>query len=362
MLLIIPAEANAPHLTNKGNENKMANATNYLQNSSANQLQSASSIAVPSTSTSTYQNPITISALQPASGGILGNVEGAYTSPPPQVAPDPYAAWGGKAAYNNLINGRQAQIDATNSTANDAISNYGNKYNTSILDFLDQAKLGQKNLDTQAAKNELAKIQGVNGILTMVGRGIQSGGVQLANRNAGDSSGAQAIANAYGLLGNQQMANIGNQYALGQQDVQNAQDAFNIQQQMGMRDLQSGKNDAINGIVTNARNSLAAIEAQYDSANLPKRIQLDQQAQDVRNRAVAALQGYDTQLTNGMAGIKAADATTTRANAAQMATAGYNLGNDAFNYTTQAPIQFQNTGPSTSTLPLYSNQYAKKTA
>ena len=289
-----------------------------------------------------------------------GTTTPSYQQPTQQTYVDPYASYGGTAAYNNLVSGFDAQKQNVFGSANDAASAYGQKYNNSILNFLDNQGIGQKNIDTQAQKNQLAKMQGVNGILAMVGQGIQSGGVQLANRNAGDSSGGEAIARAYGQLGNQQMANVGNQYQLGQQDVQNSQDAFNIQQQMGVRDLQSGKQDAINQITNDARTQLAQIDAAMANANLPQRIQLDQARQQVQNSAIQALQQYDQTLTSGVGAIKPMGADQVRAGAATMASAGYDLGNNAFNYTTEAPAQFQNTGPSPSALPVYSNQYGKK--
>ena len=280
-------------------------------------------------------------------------VEGAYTG-------DPYAAWGGTAAYNAKVNGLNAQEDTTMSTANQAVNNFGSEYGNRILNWLSGQTSGQKTIDNQAQKNQLAKMQGVNGILSMVGQGIQSGGVTLANRNAGDSSGAEAIARAYGQLGNQQMANVGNQYQLGQTDVQNSQDEFNSQQQLGLKNLDFEKQKGINNIVTSANQQLAAIQADRAAASLPQRLQLDQAEQQIRSQAVQALQQYDQQLSGGVGAIKPMGQDQVRAGAATMASAGYDLGNNAFNYTTEAPAQFQNTGPSPSALPVYSNQYGKK--
>lgn len=273
---------------------------------------------------------------------------------------DPYASYGGTAAYNAKVNALNAEEDTTMSTANKALGNFGSEYGSSILNWLSNQTTGQKSIDTQAQKNQLAKMQGVNGILAMVGQGIQSGGVTLANRNAGDSSGAEAIARAYGQLGNQQMANVGNQYQLGQTDVQNSQDTFTAQQQLGLKNLEFEKQKGINNIVMSTNEKLAAIQADRAAASLPQRLQLDQAEQQIRSQAVQALQQYDQQLSGGVSAIKPMGADQVRAGAATMASAGYDLGNNAFNYTTEAPAQFQNTGPSPSALPVYSNQYGKK--
>ena len=297
---------------------------------------------------------------QPQRTGVYGATTTTPTAQPAPPPPDPYAQWGGEANYNATRADYNAQADNVYSSAQAAADAYGQKYGRNVSDFLTNQQIAQGQLDTQGQKNVLAKMQGQKGILAMVGQGIQSGGVQLANRNAGDSSGAQAIANAYGQLGNQQMANVNNQYELGTADLQNAQGTFNLQQQMGVSQLQGSKQDSINQIVNDARTQLASIDAQIAGASLPDRIQLEQAKQRIQNGAVQSLQQYDTQLTNGVSAIKPMGQDEMRGKAAGMASAGYNLGDSAFNYSTEAPRQMQGTGPSTSTLPVYSNTYGKK--
>lgn len=371
----MPFGVNLPGVTWNSWYNPLDNAASGLKNlaSGAGQLSNQANNVTSVTNTTTspgmqagsypgslYYNPNT-GGVEQSNGSTWSPVANVNEAANLYSQPDPYAAWGGKSNYDALKTGFNTQKENLFNSANQAVDAFGQKYGRSILDFLDQAKLGQQNLDTQAAKNELAKQQGTKGILEMVGQGIKSGGVQLANRNAGDSSAAGAIANAYGTLGRQQLSNVGNQYALGQNDLQQAQGAFDIQQQSGLRNLQGSKQDAINSIVNDARSQLASLDAQIAQANLPDRIALDQAKQDIQNRAIAALQQYDQQLTSGVGNIKPISQDQARANAAQLAAKGTDLGANAFNYSTEAPVQFQNTGPSPSTLPIYtykSKQFA----
>ena len=243
---------------------------------------------------------------------------------------------------------------------NDAVSATGGSLGTTIANLIAQRQLGQQGIDLQATNNELAKIQGVQGVLGMVGRGIRSGGVMLANKNASDSSAAQALANAYGQIGRGQLANVGNQYEQGKGTVGVAQNAFDVQQQEGVNNFTQSKNDAINGIVNDATTKLANLDNLMAYASLPDRIALDQEKQNVRNIATQALQSYDQQLQSQMAGITPADQATNQAKAATMATQGDDLGAGAFNYTTQAPLTAQgNTTPSE--LPIYTFPKATKT-
>lgn len=267
---------------------------------------------------------------------------------------DPYAAYGGQANYNNLVSNFDTQKQGIYNSSNDAAGAYGDQLGRGILDFLDQQRVGQQNIDNQASKNELAKIQGVGGILGMVGRGIKSGGVMLAGKNAGNSSAAQGIANAYGEQGRRQLSSVGNQYELGNQDVQQAQDAYGIQQASGVRNLQGGKNDAINNIVNSAQDKFYALDAQIANASLPDRIAIEQEKQNVRNSVMQQLQQFDTQLNQGVQNIHASSVDDRRAKAQQLNSAGTDLGAGAFDYTTETPGQFQGSGPFSSDLPLFS--------
>lgn len=286
-----------------------------------------------------------------ATGGGGGGGGGGGTQQAAYV--DPYAAWGGADAYNSLVNQFNSQHQNILGSAGEAGDAYGSQYGRGITTFLENARLGQNSLDLKGAKNELAKSQGVQGVLGMVGRGIKSAGVMLAGKNAGNSSAAGALASAYGDQGRRQLGSIGNQYEMGNQEIATDQNAFDVQQNQGVRELQGKKDDFINSTVLDARNQLAALDAQIAGASLPNRIAIDQEKEQVKQTLLQKLQGFDAQLNQGRAGIQASSVDQRRQAASDMQRAGQSLGADAFQYSTETPGQLQNTGPFASELPLF---------
>lgn len=268
-------------------------------------------------------------------------------------APDPYAQWGGQGAYNNLVNQFNTQKSGVFGSANEAGDAYGSEYKRGIDNWLTNTRYGQEDLNNKGAKNELAKQQGVQGIVGMVGRGIKSAGVMLAGKNAGNSSAAQALASAYGDQGRRQMASVGNQYEMANQDLQTEQNRFTDTTNLGYNELIGKKNDFINNTVLDARNKLAQLDAWSRDKSLPQRIQAEQEKETVRNSLIQKLQGYDNELTQGKQGINPFSMDQRREKAQTMGQAGQSLGADAFNYTTEVPGQFQGTGDYASTLPLF---------
>lgn len=333
------------------------------------------------TSFDTTRSPQSIASLQYASGSIQGNmlpVQGATTgiqgntlpvqgsslnpndyfvNPEPQAAPvvapvDPYARFGGTAAYNALRSGFDSQKQNIYGSSNDAATNLQGGLGQSVLDTVRNFSRAQEGIDRKAVQNESSRIQGGNDILSMIGRGVRSGGVQLSQKNAGSSSAAQAIANAYAQLGQRQSSQIGNQYA------QNA-DQIALEQRYQNEDLQAAPDkfriqieQNANQIATAARDQFAQLDAAMANASLPDRIAIEQEKENVRQQALAKLTQFDTQLRQGVSGIKAADRGANIAKANTQLTAGQADPN-LFNYTTDTPTQFQGTGPFASELPIF---------
>ena len=187
----------------------------------------------------------------------------------------------------------------------------------------------------------------------MVGRGIRSSGVQLANRNAGNSSAAGALANAYGQLGRGELSKVGSQYEQGVQSGNQAQDVFQTQQASGVRNLVGSKEDEVNRIVNSARQSFAELDAQIANASLPDRIAIEQEKEAIRGQVLGQLQQYDQLLSSETAKIAPTSLEQRRTKAAELARAGTDLGANAFNYSTETPLEFQNTGPFASELPIF---------
>lgn len=267
----------------------------------------------------------------------------------PGSANNPNPTDPGAAQRNGIMDEKSGYINSVN----DQVGMYGTRYGNSITDYLDQMRSGQSNIDTAGAKNELAKMQGVSGIQGMVGRGIKSTGVMLGNRNAGDSSAAGALASAYGELGQRQMANVGNQYEMGNMDVQNQQTQFDMSKGKGRRDIELGKQEFVTNLVNEAQSTLASLNARLADASLPDRIAIEQEKQAIRDRANTALQQFDQNLATGYDSVQASSQNQRRTMANNLQTKGTDLGAGAFNFTQQAPMSFQGNGPSGGNLPLF---------
>lgn len=269
-------------------------------------------------------------------------------------APDPYAQWGGQTNYNNLVNGYNTQKQGIYGSSMDAARDGGAGLRGGILDFFESAKSTQRGIDSKAARNILAKNQGVNGVLGMVGRGIKSGGVMLANKNAGDSSAAGALAGAYGDMGRRQLANVGNQYEMGNEEINLAQTDLDTQKASFVnRKYGEGKEKVVNGIVNSARQRLAELDAAMTESDLPGRIAIDQEKEAIRQQVLGELQQYDQLLSQQNASVNPTSMDQRREYAQQLGSRGTDLGADSFQYSTETPAQFQNTGPYASSLPIF---------
>lgn len=269
-----------------------------------------------------------------------------------QTYVDPYAQWGGQTAYNNLVSGFNNQKSGIYGSATDAARNLQGGYAQSIQDTIHSLQTGQQAIDRKATQNESSRIQGTQGVLGMVGRGIKSGGVMLANRNAGNSSAAQALANAYGQQGQRQLSQVGNQYAQNAGDIAVNQQEQDYQQSQAPNKFHQGLMDNVNSIVASAGDKLAQLDAARAQASLPDRLAIDQEKESVRQQVLGLLQQYDSQLAQGVGGIHAASRDQNLASASGLLQAGQADPN-LFQYDTQTPAQFQNTGPFASGLPIF---------
>lgn len=285
-------------------------------------------------------------------GGYRGDYSRpAYRAPVPR---DPWAGtpFGNTAGYNKAVAERARQRENLFGSARDTASNKGLDIKNSILDYADSLKKAQRNVDNKAINNEMAKKQGVQGILGMVNRGVRSGGVMLANKNAGSSSAAQALANAYGSMGRQQMSSVGNQYELGNREVGQLQGDVDTQRASGTRKIADSKTQIINNIVQDFRNQIAALDAAGLNASIPDRLNIEAEKENIRGQVSQILQAYDQMLTDQNNSIKAMDRNARLTEATNLLAAGQ-APEDSFNYTTEVPAQFANTGPFPSELPLF---------
>lgn len=292
-----------------------------------------------------------IQVLSQGSGG--GNVQGASTVNP-NVAEQAAAAAAARGSYNSAR-------DTAFGSINDAIKSSGTGYRGSILDYLDTRAAQQRQIDSDAVQNELSRQQGMQSILDMVGSGVKSSGTILANKNAGSSSAAEAIARAYGILGRQQATGVGNQFAQGQNKIATAQENLGIADATQRRHSEEDKTNVINGIVNSARAQLAQLNASAQNASLPDRVNIEAKIAEIRQQALDALTGYDAELSGGISRQTPLNAEGIRARATSLLTSGV-VPENQFNYTTEQPAQFQDTGQFASSLPIFISPRRNPTA
>ena len=279
------------------------------------------------------------------------------------VAPDPFAKWGGRAHYDNLISNNQAQERAILNSANESAANAQSTQNKAITQWLDSYRSGQKAIDNQAINNELAKMNGTASVQGMVSRGLKSAGSLLANRNAGDSSAVQGFGDAYRQLGQRELANVGNQYETKNRDIGLAQEDLVNQANTYKKTYEIDKQTLANQIMQEAGQSLAALDAQIANQDLPGRIAIEQRKNEVKGGALAKLSELDGMLYGGIDSTKPSNFDARRTEATKLQQAGTDLGANAFTFTDQAPIGFQQgQQPAGSSLPLFTLPRGRKVA
>lgn len=262
-------------------------------------------------------------------------------------------------AGHDLFN---SQLGVVDTSAGNAASTSAGDLKTSINQYIDSLKANQTGRNNQQVQNYLAKQQGAQGVQDMVGQGIRSAGVTLNNQNAGDSSAAGAIANAYGQLGRGQLSSVGNQFAQAQDQLAQGTAADQTALASKLRDLPQQQTDIVNSIVNDAQKQLGAIDQQMAYMSLPDRVDMEAQKQQITNDTLAKLQGFDQILSNGgNAALQGEDQNTAAQRAGQLFSAG-TAPASAFQFSDLPGAQLQGTGALPSQLPIYTTPAKKQTA
>jgi len=286
---------------------------------------------------------------------------GDNTAPSNNTYVDPYAAWGGTAAYNALVADFNNQKAGIQSTSNDAATISARERYGSILDYLNSTQNSQNALNERGVQNELARKQGLNSITDMIGTGLRSGGTMLANKNALNSSAAEAIARAYSKLGQREAGKVGTQYEGENRKIGIDQQTLDSGRALQMTKFGLSKQNSIDSIVSNARNSLAALDAQMAGKSMPQRIAIEQEKNSIMNAVNGIISQYDAQLQSGNDAIKASSVDQRRLTAQDLATKG-TAATNPFDFSTDVPVEYQNTGPFNSDLPIFSYRGKKAAA
>ena len=191
-------------------------------------------------------------------------------------------------ARQNNTNIIQGQAGDVRTSATDQINSSSGQQRGSILDYFTGAGRTQQGLNQRMTNAEMSKNAGGRDVMSMVGRGVRSGMTMLSNKNAGSSSAAGQIAQAYGDLGNRENQKINNQYGLEQQDIGTQQMNFNedVNTFKG-RKLDEWKTGQADSISNSVRDALANLNAAAQGADLGTLFQIEQEKQNVKAQALA---------------------------------------------------------------------------
>lgn len=290
---------------------------------------------------------------QPGSG--VGGAWG-FTSDagPSQADLDAQARAAEDARINTLREGFGTQKQGIFDSINQWGDNTAARYGLDVQDFGNKFKQGQDALNRRGADLEAKKMQATSGILGMIGRGVKSAGNYLGGRNAGSSSAAGEIAKAYGDIGRRNMSSVGNEYSAGQEQLGVDQNIFNTDAESSLNRFKLNMDEQINGQVESARAALTDLDVQMQNASLPDRIAIDQEKNRIKSELIAKLQGFDQQARQARASAQVTNTDQNRATAQTNLAAGQAPA-DMFSFTDQAPLEMQNSGPSASGLPIYTN-------
>lgn len=279
----------------------------------------------------------------PATAGTFTDTVTPPPTPPPTPIVDPLAK--ARADFN-------ASKQGIFSSVNDSVTGLQPQYANNVSELVQGLRLNQQGIDRSSQQNDASRILGNRNIMDMIGQGIKSAGAYLGGRNAGSSSAAGAIAQAYGELGRRQSSSVGNQYAQNQQNIGLQQEQQNLSQTSTKNKFHLDMINNVNSIVASAQEKFAQLNAAAATASLPDRIAIDQEKEVIRQQILGQLQQYDTQLQQQVGGLAPQSADQTRTAANQLVDQGQADPN-MFNYSTEAPLTAQNSGPSASGLPLY---------
>ena len=255
-----------------------------------------------------------------------GSLQGSGTQSAPAAAPqaptDPYAGtrWGSTANYNSAVNNNQVSANNLATGAGTQYGQAGTTYDQNNRNLIQTGQDTQGEINTNRAKNALNLRRSMTNIAGGVRQGLRSGGVTLANMGASDSGAAQAMADAYGKIGNEQVAGAENEKALADEALQVQQTKLDRDLDNGIIDLQTWKATTTGNISTKLASDFGTLNAQAQADGLPG---IDAGvANTLLTNALTTMAAVDARTATQRAGIKAWDTNTVNAEAARMDSAG----------------------------------------
>lgn len=222
----------------------------------------------------------------------------------PRVAPaDPYARWGGQAAYNAQRNTFGATQGGYEGGARQTLTDAGNTYDQKTRGLVNEVETGQGDINRGLGGNQLNLRQSMRNIIAGIQQGIRSGGVMLANGNAMDSGASDAMARAYAKVGNNQTGEARGEAATVNEDLQRQQGQLNQKRNEGVSDLNTYRDTETGRVRSDLGNKLDLLGSQAEGAGFGGVV--DRGITDrVIGDALARFMGIDQGRDQKLAGIR----------------------------------------------------------
>jgi hypothetical protein len=207
-------------------------------------------------------------------------------------------------AQTDLQSQIRVALEGLQGNAGQSVQNLTDSYGLNNRNLVQSTQAGQQAINTAAENNALNLRRSMAGIADTIRQGVKSGGVQLANMNAGDSGATEALSRAYARLGNQQTQSARNQAALTGNDIAQQQSTLDLQRQNGISDLQTYRKGQVDSISNDLYDQLKQLDASANANGTPNAVNFGIRDQFI-NDAIAKLNAIDQQTTQGLSGVGA---------------------------------------------------------
>lgn len=225
--------------------------------------------------------------------------------------------------------------------------------------LIDSIMTGQKGINTSRENNELNRLNGIQDILGFVRNGLQSGASRLAQMNASDSSGNEALARAYNRVGAGRSNSINNQAVIAGRNIDTNQDALDLQRTRGLSDISDIRNLFTSNTRSSLRDKVTQLNQQAIGAGIGNRVG-GGEVDSLIGSGASKLAPIDSWIQSQLSGIGPQSNDVTHANAMKLQSTGFNTGNP---FSTGLPNGGQQVqGPMVDQLPIFTGTNKRQIA
>ena len=234
----------------------------------------------------------------PAGGGGGGGGGGG------SAPADPYARWGGRAAFDSQRGAFVNKSGDYREEASSSLRDKGNTYDQTTRDWLNSVEDTQGGLNRRSGQNALNLRTSMANIVRGIQDGIKSGNVMLAGMNALSSSAAEAIARAYAKVGNRQTGEARGQAA--QEDEAIALEQANLGRTIAdkSKDLDTYRDTELGRVRSDFSSKLRGIQDQANAGGYGSVVDMNMVDQ-VLGEAMQRMAAIDASRQQRLGGIKA---------------------------------------------------------